>query len=471
MGFSLAETLASRGRDGHALWAAHGNPQMPRVLHALDFDRVYVRAKGAELFDAEGRRYLDFLGGFGVFALGRNHPVVAAALREALDAELADLVQLDCPALAGVLAERLVAKAPGLDRVYWCNSGTESVEAALKFARCATGRKRVVFLDHAYHGLTVGSLSVNGNAEFREGFDPLLPDSAVPLGDLDRLERELAMGDVAAFVFEPIQGKGVYVPPPGYLPAAVALCRRYGTVVVADEVQTGIGRTGRFFAYEHEGIQPDLVCVAKALSGGFVPVGALLGKDWIFQRVYASMDRVLVHDSTFGSNAMAMVAGLATLAVMEDESLVQRAEETGKVLRAGLEDLAGRYELVRDVRGRGLMVGIEFGAPRSLRLRASWQMLQRARRGLFAQMVVLPLFQRHRILTQVAGDHIEVVKLLPPLVVGEAEVGEFLDALEAVMADAHRGSGLAWDFGRTLVRQAVSSGSGPDRPSPAPKGA
>jgi ornithine--oxo-acid transaminase len=272
------------------------------------------------------------------------------------------------------------------------------------------------------------------------------------------LEQELARGDVAAFVFEPIQGKGVYLPPPGYLGAAVELCRRFGTLVVADEVQTGIGRTGRFFAYEHEGIQPDLVAVAKALSGGYVPIGALIGKDWIFQRVYSSMDRVLVHDSTFGSNAMAMVAGLATLAVMEDEDLVQRAEETGKVLRAGLEDLAERYELIREIRGRGLMVGIEFGSPRSLRLRASWQMLQRARQGLFAQMVVLPLFQRHRILTQVAGDHIEVVKLLPPLVIGEAEVGEFLDAFEAVMADAHRGSGLAWDFGRTLVRQAVSAG-------------
>lgn len=471
MGFSLAETLASRGRDGHGLWAAYGNPQMPRVLHALDFDRVYVRARGAELFDAEGRRYLDFLGGFGVFALGRNHPAVRAALTEVLEAELADLVQLDCPALAGVLAERLLAKAPGLDRVYWCNSGTEAVEAALKFARCATGRQRVVFLDHAYHGLTVGSLSVNGNAEFRAGFDPLLADTAVPLGDLDRLEQELARGDVAAFVFEPIQGKGVYLPPPGYLPAAVELCRRFGTLVVADEVQTGIGRTGRFFAYEHEGIQPDLVAVAKALSGGYVPIGGLLGKDWIFQRVYASMDRVLVHDSTFGSNAMAMAAGLATLAVMEDEGVVEHAEETGKVLRAGLEGLAERYELVREVRGRGLMVGIEFGAPRALRLRASWQMLQRARRGLFAQMVVLPLFQRHRILTQVAGDHIEVVKLLPPLVIGEAEVAEFLDAFDQVMADAHRGSGLAWDFGRTLVRQAVSSGGGADREVPTPKGA
>jgi ornithine--oxo-acid transaminase len=203
-------------------------------------------------------------------------------------------------------------------------------------------------------------------------------------------------------------------------------------------------------------VDPDLVTVAKALSGGLVPVGATLAKGWIFERVYSSMDRVLVHDSTFGGGALAMAAGLATLAVVEDEALVENAETAGAALRSALQDMVDRYELLAEVRGRGLMVGIEFGRPHSLRLRGHWSVLQAARRGLFAQMVVVPLFQRHRILTQVAGDHMEVIKLLPPLGIGDQEVETFLAAFADVMDDAHAGSGLVWDFGRTLVRQALN---------------
>jgi acetylornithine/succinyldiaminopimelate/putrescine aminotransferase len=223
-------------------------------------------------------------------------------------------------------------------------------------------------------------------------------------------------------------------------------------------VQSGVGRTGKFFAYEHEDVQPDIVTVAKALSGGFVPVGATLAKDWIFEKVYSSMDRVLVHDSTFGSNAMAMVAALATLQVIEDEKLLENADRMGTLLLDGLTERLGKYEMLSEVRGRGLMIGFEFGKPRSLKLKAGWNTLQAARKGLFAQMVVVPLFQRHRILTQVSGDHVDIIKLLPPLTIGEPEVERFLDAFDDVMRDAHKGTGLMWDFGRTLVTQAVKRG-------------
>jgi acetylornithine/succinyldiaminopimelate/putrescine aminotransferase len=233
------------------------------------------------------------------------------------------------------------------------------------------------------------------------------------------------------------------------------LVHEYGALLICDEVQTGIGRTGRFFAYEHEGVDPDLVTVAKALSGGFIPVGGLLAKEWIFGKVYSSMDRMLVHDSTFGGNAMAMAAGLASLSVLEDEGLVENADRVGRVLRDALQALVDRYELLHEVRGRGLMVGLEFGVPRSLKLRAGWSLLQAARRGLFAQILVGPLFQRHRVLTQVAGDHMNIIKLLPTLTIGEEEVEWFLEAFTDVMDDAHRGGGLMWDFGRTLVRQAL----------------
>jgi ornithine--oxo-acid transaminase len=456
MGFDLPGLLAGRRGQGYELHTRYLNPQLPRMLHAIGFDKVYERAEGAYLYDRDGNRYADFLAGFGVFGVGRNHPVVRGALHSMLDAELADMVQFDCSLLPGLLAEQLLAKADGLDRVYFCNSGTEAVEASLKFARYATGRSRILYCDHAFHGLTTGSLSVNGSAEFRRGFDPLLPDSAIAFGDLDALEQELRKGDVAALIVEPVQGKGAHVVPPGYLGAARKLLHDHGALLICDEVQTGIGRTGRFFGYQHDDVEPDIVTVAKALSGGFVPVGATLAKDWIFEKVYSSMDRVLVHDSTFGSNAAAMVAGLAALSVIEDEQLVTNAEQMGKLLRDALQDMIEEYELLVDVRGRGLIVGMEFGKPRSLKLRTGWNMLQAARRGLFAQMVVVALFQKHRILTQVSGDFMDVIKLLPPLTITETEVNLFREAFADVMAEAHKGSGLMWDFGRTLVRQAVT---------------
>ncbi|MGV9853286.1 aspartate aminotransferase family protein [Streptomyces sp. NPDC003442] len=457
-GFDLGKLLAERASERYELHTRHLNHQLPRMLHTIGFDKVYERAEGAYFWDDEGQDYLDMLAGFGVMGLGRHHPVVRKALHDVLDADLADLTRFDCQPLPGLLAERLLTHAPHLDRVFFGNSGTEAVETALKFARYATRKPRVLYCAHAFHGLTTGSLSVNGEDGFRDGFAPLLPDTPIEMGDLDALERELARGDVAGFVVEPIQGKGVHETPPGFLRAAQELLHRHKALLIVDEVQTGLGRTGDFFAYSHEdGVEPDLVCVAKALSGGYVPVGATLGKDWIFKKVYSSMDRVLVHSASFGANAQAMAAGLAVLAVMEDEEVVANARRTGELLRDRLAALVDRYELLHDVRGRGLMVGIEFGRPSSLGLRGRWTMLQAARKGLFAQMVVVPLLRRHRILTQVSGDHLEVIKLIPPLIIGEREVDRFVEAFTAVMDDAHDGGGLIWDFGRTLVKQAVAN--------------
>ena len=455
MDFDLQALLAAHRNDGYELYGRYLNPQQPKVLHTIGFDKVYERAEGAHLYDRDGNQYTDFLAGFGVFAAGRNHPVIRQALHQALDAQLADWTQFDCGPLPGLLAERLLAKAPGLDRVFFCNSGTEAVESALKFARYATGRGRVLYCDHAFHGLTTGSLSVNGSAEFRRGFDPLLPDAPIPLGDLDVLKAELKKGDVAALIIEPIQGKGVHMPPDGFLAAAARPLHEHGALLIADEVQTGFGRTGKFFAYQHENVTPDIVTVAKALSGGFVPVGAMLAKGPIFEKVFSNMDRVMVHSTTFKGGVLAMTAGLAALQVHEDEHLTENAARTGETLKAGLTALAQKYDVLADVRGRGLMIGLEFDKPSSLRARTSWNMLQKARVGLFAQMVVVALFQRHRILTQVSGDHMEVIKLIPPLMIGDAEVKLFTESFAEVLEDASKGTGLMWDFGRTLVKQAV----------------
>jgi len=456
-GFDLAGLLRERGAERYTLHSRVMNPQVQRTLHAIGFDKNYVRGAGAYLYDDRGDAYLDMLAGFGVFALGRNHPVVRQAIHDVLDADLGDLTQFDAPPLAALLAEALLKKTPHLDRVYFGNSGTEAVEAALKFARYATGKGRIIYADHAFHGLTTGSLSVNGAKEFRSGFGPLLPDARIQLGDLSALEKELRRGDVAGFLVEPIQGKGVAIAPPGFLAGAHELLKKYKALLIADEVQTGMGRTGDFFAYEHDGVRPDIVATAKALSGGYIPVGATIAHDWIFQKVYSSMDRVLVHDSTFGSNAQAMAAGLATLHVFDQEHVVENSRRVGDLMRERLAALVDRYELLADVRGRGLMIGIEFGRPSSLKLRAGWTALQAARKGLFAQTVVNALFHRHKILTQVSGDHLEVIKLIPPLTITEREVDAFVTAFVDVMDEAHRGNGLVWDFGKTLIKQARSN--------------
>ena len=455
MGFDLGTELAAVRGQGYDLHGKYQNAQLPRALHTIGFDKNYVRGEGAYLYDAEGNAYADFLAGFGVFAAGRSHPVIKKALHDALDMDFAAWTQFDCQPISGLLAQRLLARAPGLDRVFFCNSGTEAVESGLKFARHATGKGRIVYAHHAFHGLTAGSLSVNGADEFKRGFGPMLPGVKIPLGDLAALEAELRKGDVAAMVIEPVQGHGVLMTPPGFLAAASELLHKHGALLICDEVQSGFGRTGRFFSYQYEDVRPDIVTVAKALSGGYVPVGAMLATDKVFSSVYSSMDQIMVHSTTFKAGPLAMAAGLASLAVIEDEGLVENAAARGAELQAGLQGLAAKYDLLADVRGRGLMIGIEFGRPSGMKARAGWAMLQKARVGLFAQMVVVALFQRHRILTQVSGDHMEVIKLIPPLIIGDAEVKLFVDGLADVLEDASKGSGLMWDFGRTLIKSAV----------------
>ncbi len=455
MGFDLNSLLASRAGEGARLWDRYLNPQTAKVLHSVGLDRQWVRADGPYLWDVDGDRYLDWLAGFGVFGVGRNHPVVRQAVKDALDADLADMVKMDTPLLAGLLGEALVARAPYLDRVYLCNSGTEAVETALKFARYATGRPRVLYCSHAYHGLTAGSLSVNGSKDFTEGFGPLLPSTMIPLGDLDALERELAQRDVAALIVEPVQGKGVHVAPPGFLAGALRILHDHGALLICDEVQCGLGRTGRFFGFEHDGIEPDLVSVAKTLSGGVAPIGATLGKEKIFAKVYSNMTRVLVHDTTYSHNNTAAAAGLAALSVLDDEGLIANAAERGQELTDALRAAAARYDFISDVRGRGLMIGIEFGMPRSLRRRARYAPMTLARKGLFTQMIVCDLFARHRILTQTASDHADVLKLLPPLTTTSEDIEWFMTAFCSVMDAISSSSKPVWEFARGLTTRAL----------------
>jgi ornithine--oxo-acid transaminase len=456
MSLAIADLFAEREAERYSLYARHLNEQMVRVLKTIGFDRGYRRGTGQYLYDRHGERYLDLLSGWGVFAIGRNHPVVRDTLKQVLDSDFPNLVQMDVSALAGVLAERLLRYVPYLDKVFFANSGTESVEASLKFARAATGRTGIVYCAHAYHGLSYGSLSVNGDQVFRSGFGPLLPDCIeIPFNDLDALERALASQRVAAFIVEPIQGKGVIVPDDDYLRGALDLCRKFGTLFIADEIQTGLGRTGRFLSLEHWGIEPDMVLLAKSLSGGHVPVGAVLTRKWIFEKVFDRMDRAVVHGSTFAKNDLAMAAGLATLEVIESERLMENAARIGARLLGTFERMAKRHELVKAARGKGLMIGVEFGAPSSLKLKASWNLLETASSGLFCQLIVIPLLKEHKILTQVAGHGNHTIKLLPPLIITDADCDWIEQSFEAVISDAHRVPGAVWTLGKTLVQNAV----------------
>ena len=285
---------------------------------------------------------------------------------------------------------------------------------------------------------------------------PLLPGcDPVPFGDIGALEAQLLRKNVAALVVEPIQGKGVYLASEAYWRKAQALCRRYGTLLVMDEVQTGMGRTGRFLCHQHWGLEPDIITLSKALSGGYVPVGAVLVTSAVFDAVYSSMERAVVHSSTFSRNQLAMVAGLATLQVLDDEDLVAGAGARGDQLMAALAPLVDKYELLHEVRGMGLMIGLVFGAPVSRSGRARFKMLERARKGFFSQLIVVPLFHRHRILTQVAADNVNIIKLLPPLIIGDAEIDAFVAALDDVLADATRSAGLLFEVGTTMARNTL----------------
>jgi len=452
---TVGEILRARTGEEMALNDRGLNPQMGRILRTLGFDKVWRGGEGAHLIDADGERYLDLIGGYGVFAIGRNHPEAIAAIEEVMAARTANLPQLGVTLLSGVLAEQLLARAPGsVAAMVPANSGTEAVEAAIKIARAATGRPRVLYLEHAFHGLTLGALSLNGNAEFRDGFGALLPGCAeVAFGDLDALRRELDRGDVAAFVVEPVQGKGVNLPPDGYLRDAQALCQQAGALFVCDEVQTGLGRTGRFLALEHSDLEPDIICLSKALSGGLVPIGAVLVSRTAFEKVFDGMEHSVRHGSTFGGNDLAAAAALATLRVLDRERLVARSEQLGGLLLELTRPLSERHEVVREVRGLGLMWAIEFGPPAGRARRSLWDAVERRQAGLFSQLITAPLFHEHRILCQVAGHHLNVVKALPALCIEEDEIRRFAAALEQTIVAAERYPSALARFGlRTGLR-------------------
>jgi acetylornithine/LysW-gamma-L-lysine aminotransferase len=360
-----------------------------------------VRGKGARLWDAEGKEYIDCAGGQGTANIGHAHPRVTAAI--ARQAE----VLISCPEMfyndrRAELEQRLCSLS-GYPRVFLCNSGAESVEAALKFARLVTGRSGIVAAMRGFHGRTMGALSATWEKKYREPFEPLVPEfTHVPYNNLLAL-REAVSDSTAAVILEVVQGEGGVTPAqPGYLPAVQALCHERGALLIIDEVQTGFGRTGKMFAFQHDGLHPDLVCLAKSIGGG-LPMGAvLLGKS--IGKLPAQ-----THGSTFGGNPLACSAALAVLDVFEEEKLAERSAELGSWFLARLKEI--QSPVIREARGLGLMCGIE------LRQKVTPYLQALMARGVLA----LP-----------AG--LTVMRFLPPLVIEKADLETVLQAVSGVLS-------------------------------------
>lgn len=455
MPLDLREIIERHQGEQLSLLSQYINPQMAKVLKTIGFDPVYVRGKGAHLWDDRGNDYLDMISGFGVFALGRSHPKLKEAIRQYLDLDSPNLVKMGTQLLAGLLAQKLVNEfaPPGLDTVFFCNSGAEAVDGALKFAHAFTRRKRFLYCDHGFHGLTLGTLAVSGCKEFRADYEEILSGGTVmPFGDIAQLEKELSRGDVAALVVEPVIGHGVFIPPDDFLPRARELCTRYGTLLIADEVQTGFGRTGKLFACQHWNIVPDIMTLSKSLSGGYCPIGAILYPRKVYDKVFSSMDRCMVHSTTFSQNDLAAVCGLATLEVLKEEQLVENSARMGTYLVEQLRGLAQKYELVREIRGLGLMIAIEFGQPSSLSLKTGWKMIHQINKDLFCQSILVPLIMDHHIIAQVSGHGRDIIKLIPPLVFSQHDADRFIEAFDQVLAAAHRFPGPIWEVGSRIAK-------------------
>ena len=455
MGF--LDRAASEALDSE--YARHVNPQWVRVLDLLQMNEEYMRCEGALLYTRDGRRILDFLSGYCVHNVGHNHPRVIEAIKDELDTLGPAMLQSNVPERAGELAARLCARARGrLSKVFFSSSGSEGIEAVIKFARAHTRRGGLLHADGGFHGLTCGALSLMSNPFWRDGFGPLLPDTAsVPFGNVEALEAQLSTRRFAAFVVEPIQAEsGVQVPERGYLQAAQALCRRYGSLFVLDEVQTGLCRTGPFLAAHHFGLDPDMVVLAKALSGGLVPSGAVLLTDAVYRSVYSSLSRAFVHTSTYSENGLAMRAGLATLDVLEEEGLGERARLGGQHLRERLRQRLGSYEMVGEIRGKGLLCGIEFRAPRRLGQRLSFEAFAKIHPAMFGQTLVMRLFRDEGILTQICGNNFMVLKVAPPLTIAPAHIDEFVEAVGRVVERMHSSSTSFWTEALILGRRAVN---------------
>jgi putrescine aminotransferase len=411
----------------------------PRIIKLLEFAGLavpQVRASGAYVWDRTGRRYIDLFGYAGSQNFGYNHPRLLAAMDRV--AEMPNLAE-GPNTLAGILAHNLSVMLPGnLTRAYLGNSGTEAIDAAIKMARAVTGRPGIVACQAAFHGRSIGALSLTDRADYRQPFEPLVPGGRiVRFGDTEALERALADKAVAAYIVEPIQGEaGMIVPPPGYLADVRALCSKYGTLLVFDEIQTGVGRTGRFVACQHESVVPDCLLLGKGLGAGLMPLSALLTTDDLWRAAHADTSSSPFHFATYSGNARACAVGIAALELMVEENLAGQAEDSGNYLLRRLQDLQSRQPLISAVRGRGMMVGLEFSSgkvgPGSVGM-AVPASAQGDAQQLFVGLLIRRLSREHSIITANTLHNPNVLRLQPPLNVEREVLDYTVDSLDKAL--------------------------------------
>lgn len=456
---SLEEALALDRDTTRQLYRQYVNPSLVEVMSLLDFDKAFVKAQGFHVWDAQGRIYLDFLGGYGALNLGHNPPEVWEAVRKV--SERPSLLQASLSSLAAALGHNLAQVTPGdLERTFFCNSGAEAVEGALKLARAANpGKKRILYCRQAFHGKSFGALSVTGREKYQQPFKPLLPlCEAIPFDDLAALEAQLQKEDVAAFIVEPVQGEGgVIVPSPGYLAGVRRICDQYGCLLVVDEIQTGLGRTGYLFACQKEGIVPDIMCLAKSLGGGVMPVGAYIARPSVWDRAYSGMDKYALHTSTFGGNAPAMAAGIAALRAILDQDLSRQALEKGRYLLEKLESLKSRSGLIKEVRGQGLLLGLEFNQPvGGFFDKLTGGKVNEVAHEYLGSLVAGELLNKYQIITAYTLNNPNVVRLEPPLTVSYEALDRVVISLEEVLARSGFGS-IMFNSVRTVLSSKIKA--------------
>lgn len=439
MTFEQAMNLSRE--ESARLFGRHVNPPQEKLLKLADADLRFTRAEGIHLYDQDGRRYMDFTAGYGALNLGHNPKEVIDAVQEAR--KLPAILLVGFNPLMGALGNALASILPGdLSVAIFGSGGAEAVEYAMKTARAATGRKKFVSCLRAYHGLSFGAISLCGSERYRDAMAPLLEHcQLIPFGNLAALDQVLRGKEVAAFIVEPVQGEGgVVVPPKGYLRDAAELCRKAGTLLVLDEIQTGFGRTGRMFAMEHDGAEPDIVTLSKSLGAGVMPISVSVTTEAIWKKAFGSREKFDLTISTFGGNAAACAAALKTIEVMRRDAIPEQARVLGNHARNRLEELKSKHKLIREIRGRGLMLGIEFETSGAL----SGAMEQN-----LSVMVMTGLLHKHRILTAYCDFDPKVLRFAPPLTVTSGQIDEAVEALDTVLSSGKKG--MAMSMGKTAI--------------------
>lgn len=437
------------------------HPKLLKMFELAGMNATFVRAQGQYLWDSDGNRWLDFLTGGGVYLIGRNHPAVRQAIKDAVDLDLPNWTIVNPNLLSGLLAGRLIEKAgEHYGKAVFTNTGTECTEVAVRFARYVTRRRRFLYLEGAFHGRTYAAISMCGSKALREGQEPLMPTcTPIKPNDIRALKRELAHGDVAAFVYEPVQGMTCEVLDPDYLREAEVLCEQYGTLMVADEVQTGLCRTGPWFRSTADGIRPHMISVSKILSGGAVPVGCVLVQEDVYQRVFDKFQSGPFYFSTFAEGNLAMAAALATLDVLEEMDAPARVAELSARIEEGFADLAARYDCIDRIEGKGLMRCIYFKDSQQLKLRIQQQLMGAADSAAFGAAVHVDLYREHRILLQVPGPGANAIKFLPPACATVEDVDYFIAALDDVLARYYAEAGPAVNLGMTALKATLEQAS------------